>query len=654
MSDLFYTPNEVEREPDDGLNLIIPSSFQDALSYAQQIIWLYFNKQDKLVEGDNITLTPNSDGTVTITATVEGGQDGRGIKSITGVVGDEGTTVTVTLTDNTTQTFFVQRGPAGPQGAQGVQGPTGPQGVQGPQGERGPQGEQGVQGEQGIQGETGPAGATGPQGETGPAGPTGAQGPQGPAGQDGTNGVDGKNGNRIWNTTDDYTTPNYTFDIADLDGQSGETPLAGDYVIQNVNHRTYLFFINSVSSTTVLCDYYCELTGATGPQGPQGIPGSGEDGVGISDITYTREDANGNYVYTVTLSNNQTYEITCPRGPQGIQGPAGATGATGPQGPAGNDGSDGISPTVTVTSITGGHHVEIVSAGGTEYFDVMDGTDGATGPQGPQGIQGVQGETGPQGPQGIQGEQGPAGQNGTNGTNGTDGVSPTVSVTSITGGHTVNITDAQGQHPFNVMDGADGATGATGPQGPAGPGVPQGGTAGQVLAKVDGTDYNTEWITPSGGGGSTDVIQVTAQHGSITFPSGYTSIYGWLNMTDIFNVSNKKCLIAFANGQLGFRVSSNTGEIASNPTGFNVNLYVPVPEDYRTYPFSSRGIAIISDEITDGYSATRKDFCRVAAVNIYKGSNSVSMSVQLQLMPNINETSGYFFATGKDYYISFS
>jgi len=34
---------------------------------------------------------------------------------------------------------------------------------------------------------------------------------------------------------------------------------------------------------------------------------------------------------------------------------------------------------------------------------------------------------------------------------------------------------------------------------PSGQGVPAGGTAGQVLAKVDGTDYNTEWIdAPSG------------------------------------------------------------------------------------------------------------------------------------------------------------
>lgn len=74
-------------------------------------------------------------------------------------------------------------------------------------------------------------------------------------------------------------------------------------------------------------------------------------------------------------------------------------------------------------------------------------------------------------------------------------------------------------HPFSGIAGTNGTNGetpyisggtwwigntntgvaATGPQGPAGPGVPSGGTAGQVLTKVDGTDYNTQWETPSGG-----------------------------------------------------------------------------------------------------------------------------------------------------------
>ena len=40
-----------------------------------------------------------------------------------------------------------------------------------------------------------------------------------------------------------------------------------------------------------------------------------------------------------------------------------------------------------------------------------------------------------------------------------------------------------------------GVPGAQGPQGPAGQGVPVGGTAGQFLTKIDGTNYNTDWTT---------------------------------------------------------------------------------------------------------------------------------------------------------------
>ena len=42
-----------------------------------------------------------------------------------------------------------------------------------------------------------------------------------------------------------------------------------------------------------------------------------------------------------------------------------------------------------------------------------------------------------------------------NGQPGTPGYSPTVAVTEITGGHRVTITDAQGSHVFDVMDGSD-------------------------------------------------------------------------------------------------------------------------------------------------------------------------------------------------------
>jgi hypothetical protein len=56
--------------------------------------------------------------------------------------------------------------------------------------------------------------------------------------------------------------------------------------------------------------------------------------------------------------------------------------------------------------------------------------------------------------------------------------------------------------------GATGPAGPTGPTGPAGPGVPAGGTTGQVLEKNSGTDYDTDWVTPTGGGGdvATDTL----------------------------------------------------------------------------------------------------------------------------------------------------
>jgi hypothetical protein len=118
-----------------------------------------------------------------------------------------------------------------------------------------------------------------------------------------------------------------------------------------------------------------------------------------------------------------------PQGPQGEPGPQGIQGETGPQGPQGETGPEG-----------------------------PQGPQGETGPEGPQGIQGIQGETGPQGEQGIQGETGLTGATGPEGPQGDPG--------------------------------ADGPAGA---DGDPGPGVASGGTAGQILTKVDGTDYNTQW-----------------------------------------------------------------------------------------------------------------------------------------------------------------
>ncbi len=147
--------------------------------------------------------------------------------------------------------------------------------------------------------------------------------------------------------------------------------------------------------------------------GEDGAPGrDGTDGV---SPTLTVSDITGGHRITITdASGTRTVDVM-----DGATGPAGADGAPG---------ADGYSPTVSVTNITGGHRITITDANGTRTVDVMDGATGADGAPGAPGA---------------------------------DGYSPTVSVTDITGGHRVTITDKNGAHSFDVMDGQGGSGGTS-------------------------------------------------------------------------------------------------------------------------------------------------------------------------------------------------
>lgn len=99
--------------------------------------------------------------------------------------------------------------------------------------------------------------------------------------------------------------------------------------------------------------------------------------------------------------------------------------------------------------------------------------------KGEQGEQGPQGHTGPQGEQGIQGPAGPQGETGPQGP--------------------IGETGPQGPKGDTGNTGPQGEQGGQGPKGDPGQGVPVGGTAGQVLKKKSGTDYDTEWADETGG-----------------------------------------------------------------------------------------------------------------------------------------------------------
>ena len=96
------------------------------------------------------------------------------------------------------------------------------------------------------------------------------------------------------------------------------------------------------------------------------------------------------------------------------------------------------------------------------------------------------------------GPQGPAGEPGT------DGVSPEVTVTEISGGHRVTITDAGGTQTFDVLDGEDGEPGSPGAAGSDGTTfTPAVSAAGVISWTNDGGKANPDPVNIKGPQGET-------------------------------------------------------------------------------------------------------------------------------------------------------
>jgi hypothetical protein len=268
-------------------------------------------------------------------------------------------------------------------------------------------------------------------------------------------------------------------------------------------------------------------TGPMGPQGPQGIQGpAGNDGatgpqgpIGLTGAPGPQGPAGND-------------GATGPMGPQGIQGLAGNDGATGPQGPIGLTGANGSDG----KSVLNGTTDPLTSTGNDGDFYINTATNFLFGPKAagawPTGVSliGATGATGPQGPTGSQGPTGPTGPAGI-GYGGTSNSAKTISLGSKTFAVPAGLAYIPGErirfvdptNSANFLEGTitsytstsmvvnidnNGGSGTIsswnlcvgGSLGSAGVGVPTGGTTGQVLSKVDGTNYNTQWVTPTSGG----------------------------------------------------------------------------------------------------------------------------------------------------------
>ena len=299
----------------------------------------------------------------------------QGLQGQTGPQGQKGDPFI--YSDFTPEQLAALTGPQGPKGDKGDTGQTGPQGPKGEKGDKGADGTmtfEDLTPEQkaGLKGDKGDPGDTGPQGPKGDTGQTGATGPQGPQGIQGIQGVQGETGPK---------------------GDTGANGFSPSIVVTQTSTGYHLAVTDIVGTTEV--DLLNGQDGAQGQQGPQGIQGPKGD----TGDTGPKGDK-GDTGQTGSQGPKGDTGETGPQGPKGdaftyadftaeqLAALTGPQGATGPQGPAGTngsngtDGNDGITPTVTVTAITGGHNVAFNYGTGDSRntnFDIMDGESGSGG-----------------------------------------------------------------------------------------------------------------------------------------------------------------------------------------------------------------------------------------------------------------------------------
>jgi hypothetical protein len=92
-------------------------------------------------------------------------------------------------------------------------------------------------------------------------------------------------------------------------------------------------------------------------------------------------------------------------------------------------------------------------------------------------------------------------------------------------------------------------------QGEPGEGVPTGGPAGQVLAKIDGDDYNTEWVNQASGGTTYSFSASTSW--AINHNRGYTPLISCFSLggveliADVVHLNTNQAVVNFSTSTAG-------------------------------------------------------------------------------------------------------
>ena len=326
----------------------------------------------------------------------------------------------------------------------------------------------------------------------------------------------------------------------------------------------------------------------------------GQQGVGVASVVQTTEShvSSGQNIWTLTLTNGNTYDFSVENGERGGQGEKGEQG----------NGLVIRGIYETLSDLQQAHptgnvgDIYIVGTGAVNPAYVWDVDDQAW-----ESIGTIRGE------KGQKGDDGEAGAAGT----GIQSVVETT-VSPVSGGTniwTVTLTNGT-TNTFSVKNGEAGA---------AGEGMKTGGSAGQVLKKKTSVDYDTDWYDsheiPSGGTSGQVLSKASATDYDTAWANAPQSIYWGDDASSLPSPINADTLQGYSVNTL-MKAFFPVGSVIQNTTNTNPSTYITG----TTWELKS-SVALASEHvfgngysfgITDGThirSLRAQDSNRVGALN---------------------------------------
>ena len=186
--------------------------------------------------------------------------------------------------------------------------------------------------------------------------------------------------------------------------------------------------------------------------------------------------------------------------------------------------------------------------------------------------------------------------------------------------------------------GAQGIPGADGSDGADGEGVPAGGTTGQILEKIDGTDYNTQWADPPSGASDAGKVGVFVSDAShVISGTTYADIddFGdtWRRSTGggLVTIDANSLITLSTSHKYLITVTGNYQQTTGNNRD-SVLMQLVQSADLGAFSLATGGQAY-------GYSRNTNDGEQTIAIQAFVDATTATTSMRVKLQARMRTTS---------------